>query len=64
MENSKNNIESVLSVLEKNNISYKIDESPSAEKIERIKNAISRKVQLYKDAIDKFSNAVNLTVSN
>lgn len=64
MKTSKNNMESVLSILDNNNISYNIDNSPSEEKIERINNAISRKVQLYKDAIEKFSNAVNLTVIN
>jgi hypothetical protein len=64
MKNSNSNMANVLSVLDNNNISYKIDESPSDEKIERIKNAILRKAQLYKDAIEKFNNAIHLTVNN
>lgn len=45
----------ILSFIDRNNIELKIDDKPSRDKIERIKQSIRRKKQLFSKTIEYYS---------
>lgn len=46
-------MEYVLNLIDRNGFSLEIEDNPSREKIERIKQAIRRKEQLFKEALSE-----------
>lgn len=53
-KNMKN--EYLLTFLEEKGISYTVDRNPSEEKVTRIKQTIKRKADLYKTALERYTN--------
>ena len=54
----------ILSFIDRNNIELRIDDTPSRDKIERIKQSIRRKKQLFYKTIEHYSKKQEQNVGN
>jgi hypothetical protein len=54
----------ILSFIDRNNIELRIDDTPSRDKIERIKHSIRRKKQLFSKTIEHYSKKQQENVGN
>lgn len=52
------NMDVILSFIDRNNIELRIDDQPSRDKIERIKQSIRRKKQLFSKTIEHYSKKI------
>lgn len=54
-KNTNFRVENIFTLIDKNHFSLSIDENPSRDKIERIKEAIKRKEQLFNQTIKNYA---------
>jgi len=53
------NMDVILSFIDRNSIELRIDDKPSRDKIERIKQSIRRKKQLFTKTIEHYSKKID-----
>jgi len=63
MKTTINDMEVLYTYLNKTGANYTVDRNPTKEKIERIKQSILRKAELFSKAVEQYKSADNTSVT-